>query len=83
MNLEKRYSMKSEQEEITFMQTRLIRLATEKWEKTLDQVLDIFTDNNVFQYIENAYGIFHCEGDEAVLSDIEDYLRNKGVNWRD
>ena len=45
----------SEQTEITFMQTRLIRLASEE------------------------SGIFHCEGDEAVLEDITEFLQRKGI----
>ena len=44
----------SEKTEITFMQTRLIRLASEE-------------------------GIFHCEGDEAVLEDITEFLQGKGI----
>ena len=32
-----------------------------------------------FGYIEKCYGIFHCEGDEAVLEDITEFLEGKGI----
>ena len=35
---------------------------------------------NVFGYIEAGYGIFHCEGDEAVLEDIDEFLARKGID---
>ena len=41
-------------------------------------VLEIFKETDVFGYIEKGYGIFHCEGDEAVLEDIEEFLESKG-----
>ena len=36
------------------------------------------TKNDVLGYIEIGYGIFSCEGDEAVLDDITDFLKRKG-----
>ena len=33
----------------------------------------------VLGYIEKCYGIFHCEGDEAVLEDITEFLQGKGI----
>ena len=32
---------------------------------------------------EKGYGIFHCEGDEAVLEDITELLEKKGVKVSD
>lgn len=69
-----------EKAEITFMQARLIRLASEPWKMPLDKIVEIFKKMNVFTYIEKGYGIFHCEGDEAVLEDITDYLERKGMD---
>ena len=69
----------SEKEELLFMQTSHIRLAVEKWQLPLDKVLSLFKQAKVLDYIEGAYGIFHCEGDEAVLQDIEEYLDAKGL----
>ena len=69
-----------EKAEITFMQARLIRLASESWKMPIDKIVELFKKMNVFTYIEKGYGIFHCEGDEAVLEDINDYLERKGMD---
>ena len=66
--------------EITFMQTRMTRLASEEWQLPIDRIVEIFRKMNVFSYIEKGYGIFHCEGDEAVLDDIGEFLARKGIN---
>ena len=70
----------SEKSEITFMQTRLIRLASEEWHLPIDKIVEIFKKADVFSYIETGYGIFHCEGDEAVLEDIDSFLARKGID---
>lgn len=69
----------SEKSEITFMQTRLIRLASEEWHLSIEQIIDLFKKADILGYIEKGYGIFHCEGDEAVLEDITEFLDRKGV----
>ena len=69
----------SEKAEIIFMQTRLIRLASEEWNLPIDKVIDLFKKVGVLEYIEKGYGIFHCEGDEAVLEDIAELLEGKGM----
>ena len=67
----------SEKTEITFMQTRLIRLASEEWHLPVEQIIHLFKEADVLGYIEKCYGIFHCEGDEAVLEDITEFLEWK------
>lgn len=69
----------SEKAEITFMQTRLIRLASEKWHLPIEKIIELFKRADVLGYIEKGYGIFHCEGDEAVLEDITEFLEEKGI----
>ena len=69
----------SERAEITFMQTRLIRLASEEWHLPIEQIIYLFKKVDVLGYIEKGYGIFHCEGDEAVLEDITELLQGKGI----
>ena len=69
----------SENTEITFMQTRLIRLASSEWHLPVEQIVRVFKKEDVLGYIENCYGIFHCEGDEAVLEDITEFLEEKGI----
>ena len=73
----------SEKEEITFMQTRLIRLASEEWHLSIEQIIDMFKRADVLGYIEKGYGIFHCEGDEAVLEDITELLDRQGIKIDD
>ena len=60
-----------------YMQTRLIRLAAETWKQPVERIAELFTKYNVLQYIEEGFGIFHVEGDEAILDDITTYLMNK------
>ena len=67
----------SKKSEIIFMQTRLIRLAAQ--ELSIEKVIDIFKKAKVLGYIEDSYGIFHCEGDGAVLEDVSEFVRRKGI----
>ena len=71
--------MMSEKAEIIFMQTRLIRLASEEWHLPIEKIVEIFEKVDVLGYIEKGYGIFHCEGDEAILEDITEFLNRKGI----
>ena len=57
----------SEKSEITFMQTRLIRLASEACHLPIDKIVEVFKTAALFSYIDTGVGIFDCEGDEAVL----------------
>lgn len=68
-----------EKQQIIYMQTRIIRLASEEWKKSMEEISEIFTGYNVLQYIEQCFDMFHMEGDEAILADIEEYLKNKGM----
>ena len=65
--------------EITFMQTRLIRLASEEWHLSVEEIVHLFKETDVLEYIEKCYGIFHCEGDETVLDEITEFLEEKGI----
>lgn len=69
----------NEKVEIIFMQTRLIRLASEEWHLPVEQIIYLFKKADVLGYIEKGYGIFHCEGDEAVFEDITEFLEGKGI----
>lgn len=70
----------NEKTEILFMQTRLIRLASERWHLSIEQIIQLFKANDIFKYIEIGYGIFHCEGDDVVLDDVEQLIARKGTN---
>ena len=68
-----------EKEQILYMQTRLSRTASEKWGKSMADVIDIYSQYHVLEDIENCYEIFNVKGDEANLEDIENYLRTRGA----
>ena len=70
----------NEERQIIFMEVRLIRLAVQTWNKSIERVLEIFKEHRVLYYIREGFGIFHCEGDRAVLDDIEEMLKRKGVD---
>ncbi len=63
------------------MQTRIIRLASEEWNKPIEKITELFAEYEVLQYIEECFGIFHVEGDRAVLEDIAAYLKNRGAAY--
>ena len=69
-----------EKSEIIFMQARLIRLASKEWHLPINKIIELFKSVDVLGYIEKCYGIFHCEGDEAILEDITEFLMGKGIN---
>ena len=68
-----------EQQQILYMQIRLVRLASKYWGKTMEATADLFKKFSVFKYIEDCFYIFHTEGDEAIFEDIKQYLTNKGA----
>lgn len=69
----------SERKQILYMQTRILRLASEKWNKPIELVSGLFTRYDALRYIEECFDMFHIEGDEAILEDVEAYLRNRGM----
>ena len=68
----------SEKLQILYMQARIVRLASEEWNLTIKKVNELFKKNNVYHYIADLWGLFHVEGDYAVLDDIQLYLQSKG-----
>ena len=70
----------SEKSEIIFMQVRLVRLASEEWNTSIQKAATLFDRYNIFKFIEDCYGVFHMEGDNAVFDEIKTLLRNKGVD---
>ena len=68
----------SEKQQILYMQTRMIRNASEKWNRPIEIISELFEKYDVLQYIEDCFELFHVEGDEAILEDVTEYLENKG-----
>ncbi len=65
--------------QITYMQARLVRLASQEWNLTMQAVNDIFQKYGIYRYIEKFWDLFHIEGDYAVLDDVRHYLEIKGA----
>jgi hypothetical protein len=70
----------SEKSEMVFMQVRLLRLASEKWNTTIQKACSLFEKYGIFKFVEDCYAVFHTEGDEAVFDEISAVLDNKGVD---
>lgn len=70
----------SRETEIIFMQVRLVRLASEKWNRSISEIAVLFKDAGVYKFIEDCYEIFHCEGDNAVFEDVAKLVSRKGYN---
>ena len=71
----------SERKQITHMQVRIARMATEKWNLSVAEVGRLFHQYQVFEYIRDCFGIFHVEGDEAIWEDIVPYLKSRGCAY--
>ncbi|MCI8697021.1 DUF3791 domain-containing protein [uncultured Acetatifactor sp.] len=69
----------SERQQIIYMQARIMRLASERWNKPMEKVAALFTQYNALRYIEECFDMFHVEGDEAILEDVETYLKGRGM----
>ena len=70
----------SQRTEIIFMQVRLLRLAAEEWNTSVQKVNALFDQYSILKFIEECYDVFHMEGDYAVFDEIKTVLKNKGVN---
>lgn len=64
--------------EIAYMQARIARLASEKWNLPIREVGRIFSECQVCQHIKECYDLFHVEGDEAIWEDLLPFFRRKG-----
>ena len=72
--------MSPRQIDIADMQCWLLRMAEKKWRMPASQVAALFQDYGVFDYLTDLYDILHLSSYECALSDIEGFLRNKGVS---
>lgn len=66
-------------QQITYMQARLVRLASEEWNMSIQKVVSIFSEWAVLKFIRECFDTFHVEGDYVILDDIVNYLSNRGV----
>ena len=61
------------------MLVRVSRLAAKRWDMTLSQAVQVLGSADALGYICRNFGLFHMEGDDTVLDDVEEYLLGKGV----
>lgn len=69
----------NEQQQILFMQIRILRMASERFNLSLKETAGLFKKFDVLKYIRACFGIFHVEGDEAVFEDVKAYFKAKGA----
>ena len=69
----------NESQQILFMQIRILRMMAEKYSLSLKKAAELFGQYNVLPFIRESFGIFHVEGDEAVLEEVKSYLKSKGA----
>ena len=67
--------------EITYMQARIARLASEKWGLSIRETGRMFAEYQVCQHIRDCFELYHTEGDEAVWEDMQPYFRYKGCPY--
>lgn len=61
------------------MKCYLFRMAQEKWHLTSLEVLKIFQENQLFEYIYDCYDVLHLSSYQLALQDLETILENRGV----
>lgn len=67
----------SEHEQILYMQTRIMRMAAERWHTTPAETACVFSQFKLADFIEENFDLYHTEGDEAVYSDIMTLLEKR------
>ena len=58
-----------DKEQIVYMQTRLVRLASEQWDSSKEEMVVLFQKYNIFEYIEQNYALFF------ILKGMKQFLR--------
>lgn len=69
----------NQQDDLFLLQVRLFRLAQTKWNVDSKKCSEIFNEYKIYDYIETCYEFFHIQGDEENFNDINNYLKNNGV----
>ena len=69
----------SEKTEITFMQTRLIRLASEEWHLSVEQIIHLFKKADVLGYIEKMlWDFFIVKAMKLCLKILLNFCKERG-----
>ena len=70
-------------EQILYMQTRIMQIASERWNIPINQTSLLFRQYGIAEMIEENFELYHTEGDEAIYADIVTLLKNKGADIHD
>ena len=68
----------SEKTEITFMQTRLIRLASEEWHLPIEQIIHLFKEVDVLDIQKNVMGFFIVKAMKLCLKILLNFCKERG-----
>lgn len=71
-----------ERSQIVFMQVRIVRMYATAHGVTLAEAARAFEAAGAFRYIADCWGLFHVEGDDAVLDDVESFMRSREAGRR-
>ena len=67
----------SEKLQALFMQARIVRLASLRWNLSLADAATLLLESGALAYVRDSYDYFHLEGDDAVLDDVEIFLAER------
>ncbi len=71
--------MTDEQLDIADMQCWLFRKAQMKWNISPSDCAKIFKQYDILDFISECYDILHLNSYDCALHDVEELLKNKGV----
>lgn len=69
----------SEESQMIHMLVRITRLAAKRWHMKLSHAATFLGTSGALGYVARNFALFHMEGDDAVLDDMEDYLAMRGM----
>ena len=72
--------MSQHQIDIADMQCWIFRMAQVRWHMSPKECAAIFKQQDILGFISRCYDILHLSSYECALDDIEDMLRDRGVN---
>lgn len=59
----------------------LIHQLSQKWNKLPADVYEILSKTNILDnYIIKNYDVLHTQGSQALVEDISEYVKEKGIN---
>lgn len=70
----------NKQKEIADMQCTVFRKAQKKWNISASKCTELFKKYELLSFIKECYELLHVSSYDCVVNDLEDILKNKGVN---